>query len=104
MSNPTEQTPRGPADPGRRNFLKLPLAVGAAGGLAGLACVGRTEPQKQPQAAPRKAVIGEYDDRNIKLAHRVSRCWARLRAGVLGGTRHLGHWLGRGRRHLQTAW
>src|SRR6516225_5922971 len=72
MSNPTEQAPRGPADPGRRNFLKLPLAAGAAGGLAGLAYLGRTEPEKQPQAAPpRKAVIDEYDDRNIKLAHRV---------------------------------
>ena len=71
MSNPTEQTPRGPADPGRRNLLKLPLAAAAVGGLAGLAYLGRTEPEKQPQAAPRKAVIDEYDDRNIKLAHRV---------------------------------
>ena len=69
MSNLTEHTPCGPTDPGRRNFLKLPLAAGAAGGLAGLAYLGRTEPEKQPQAAPpRKAVIGEYDDRNIKLA------------------------------------
>ena len=68
MSNPTEQTPRGPALPGRRNFLKLPLAAGAAGGLAGLAYLGRAEPEKPPQAAPRKTVIDEYDDRNIKLA------------------------------------
>ena len=45
MSNPTEQTPRGPADPGRRNFLKLPLAAGAAGGLAGLAYLGRADPE-----------------------------------------------------------
>ena len=72
MSNPTEQTPRGPANPGRRNFLKLPLAAAAAGGLAGLAYLGRADPEKPPQAAPRKAVIDEYDDRNIKLAHRVT--------------------------------
>src|SRR5262249_57387406 len=66
--------PGGEADPGGRNFLKLPVAAGALGGLAGLAYLSRAEPDKQPQPAapPRKPVLDEYDDQNIKLAHRVT--------------------------------
>jgi mannonate dehydratase len=73
MKIDTERTTGSEADPGRRNFLKLPLAAGALGGLAGLAYLSRAEPDKQPQPAPpRKPVLDEYDDQNIKLAHRVA--------------------------------
>ena len=74
MKNDTERTTGGEADHGRRNFLKLPLAAGAMGGLAGLAYLSRAQLGKQPQPAtpPRKPVLDEYDDRNIKLAHRVT--------------------------------
>ncbi|MBI3696611.1 MAG: hypothetical protein HY238_17450, partial [Acidobacteria bacterium] len=42
----------------RRDFLKMPLAAGAAGAF--------------PRAAPaQKRAIDEYDPGNIKLAHRV---------------------------------
>src|SRR5262245_46734873 len=59
-------------DRGRRRFLKVPLAAGALGGLSYLAWShygGTEEPKAEP--APRKTVIDEYDERNIKLAHRV---------------------------------
>jgi mannonate dehydratase len=58
-------------DSSRRRFLKLPLAAGAAGVLlyAGYSRNADKEEAKQP--APRKPVIDEYDDKNIKLAHRV---------------------------------
>src|SRR6516162_2736259 len=73
MKNDTERTTGGEADHSRRNFLKLPLAAGALGGLAGLAYLSRAEPDKQqPAAPPRKPVLDEYDDKNIKLAHRVT--------------------------------
>lgn len=60
------------APPSRRQFLKLPLAAGAAGVLL-YAGYSRNEDQDEPkQPAPaRKPVIDEYDDKNIKLAHRV---------------------------------
>jgi mannonate dehydratase len=72
--NHDEQNSRGGADAGRRNFLKLPLAAGAAGGLAYLAYLSRAEPGKEPKPdpAPRRPVLDEYDEKNIKLAHRVS--------------------------------
>jgi mannonate dehydratase len=65
--------PRNTTRPGRRSFLKLPLAAGAAGGLACLGYLSQARPEKelQPGAPPRKPVLDEYDDRNIKLAHRV---------------------------------
>src|SRR5438874_195671 len=56
---------------GRRNFLKLPLAAGALGGLAYLGYSRRGEPERAQGAAQRKPVLDEYDDKNIKLAHRV---------------------------------
>ena len=60
MKNEPDKMARRGVHLGRRAFLKLPLAVGAAGALAGLASVG--------QAGP---TLDEHDDRNIKLAHRV---------------------------------
>ena len=73
MSNDIGQTSRSAAIPGRRNFLKLPLAAGAVGGLAYLGYLSRAEPdQGTLPAAPRKPVLDEYDETNIKLAHRVS--------------------------------
>lgn len=58
--------------PTRRHFLKLPLAAGAAGVLlyAGYSRNEDKDEAKQPGPA-RKPVIDEYDDKNIKLAHRV---------------------------------
>jgi mannonate dehydratase len=59
-------------DRGRRLILKLPLAAGALGGI-GYAAWARYGGSEEPQpATPRKAVIDEYDPKNIKLAHRVS--------------------------------
>lgn len=60
------------ANPSRRNFLKLPLAAGAVGGLAYLGYSHRAEPDEPKPAAAKKPVIDEYDDKNLKLAHRVS--------------------------------
>lgn len=64
-----------PVDRGRRTFLKLPLAMGAAGVVL-YAASRNIDPgaarQPAPTAPPRKPVLDEYDDRNIKLAHRVS--------------------------------
>jgi mannonate dehydratase len=60
---------------GRRNFLKLPLAAGAAGALVYAGLSHKTEQEAQPAARaapPRKPVLDEYDAKNIKLAHRVS--------------------------------
>lgn len=58
--------------PNRRSFLKVPLAAGALAGLAYLGYSRRAEPDEPRRAAqPRKQVLDEYDDKNIKLAHRV---------------------------------
>lgn len=56
----------------RRQFLKLPLAAGAASVLL-YAGYSRNEDKDEakPPAPARKPVIDEYDDKNIKLAHRV---------------------------------
>ncbi len=43
----------------RRDFLKLPLALGAAG------------IRQASRAKPRQRVIDEYDPGNVKLSHRV---------------------------------
>lgn len=66
-----------PEDLNRRGFVKLAVGAGVAGGL-GLAVYSRYHIQKPHQAAAsaespagQKAVIDEYDDKNIKLAHRV---------------------------------
>jgi mannonate dehydratase len=61
------------ADRTRRHFLKLPLALGAAGGLAYLGYRSKADAGKErpPAPGPRRAVIDEHDDRNVKLAHRV---------------------------------
>jgi mannonate dehydratase len=73
MKNDDGQTSRDSVDQGRRNLLKLPLAVGAAGGLVYLGYLSGAAPDREQQPAPpRKAVIDEYDEKNIKLAHRVS--------------------------------
>jgi mannonate dehydratase len=70
------QPPVTPENPGRRRFLKLPLAAGAIGAVAYAAWAryGGTEepPRSAPAAAPRKPVLDEYDEKNLKLAHRVS--------------------------------
>lgn len=62
-------------NPHRREFLKLPLAVGAAGAVIAARPitrgVGQTKPPV-PATRSSRAVIGEYDPANIKLARRVS--------------------------------
>ena len=62
-------------EPARRDFLKAPLAAGAAGALlrahpASSAGVVRESAEGQDQ--PQGRVIDEYDPANIKLARRVS--------------------------------
>src|SRR5262249_38672640 len=58
---------------GRRSFLKVPLAVAAGGGLAYLGYLSRAGADKEPKPpAPRKPVLDEHDEKNSKLAHRVS--------------------------------
>jgi mannonate dehydratase len=54
----------------RRSFLKWPLAAGAAGGLAYLASRGPAAPDREPPGAG--APLGEDDEKNVKLAHRVT--------------------------------
>jgi mannonate dehydratase len=58
-------------DYNRRRFLKLPLAAGAAGVLLYAGYSRNADKEDAQQPAPRKPVIDEYDDKNIKLAHRV---------------------------------
>jgi mannonate dehydratase len=76
MTSDAGRTPRPGMSPGRRNFLKLPLAVAAAGGLAYLGYRDGVAADKgQPPGAdrgPRRPALDEYDPKNIKLAHRVS--------------------------------
>jgi mannonate dehydratase len=57
----------------RRGFLKASVAAGAAGALL-YSGYSRNQPAEEPKpaSAPGKPVIDEHDDRNIKLAHRVS--------------------------------
>jgi hypothetical protein len=55
----------------RRNFLKLSLAGGTAAGLAYLGYRSQAGPEAAAPA-PRRKPIDEYDDGNIKLAHRVT--------------------------------
>lgn len=60
--------------PQRRHFLKNTLAAGALGGLGYLAWTrygGSEEPRAGQAARPARPFIEEYDDKNIKLAHRV---------------------------------
>jgi mannonate dehydratase len=75
MKNPAQTPSENHVDPGRRSFLKLPLAASAAGVLL-YAASRNTEPGAAPPAVqaapPRKPIIDEYDEKNIKLAHRVS--------------------------------
>jgi mannonate dehydratase len=60
---------------GRRRFLTLPLTAGAAGALlyAGVSRHARSgdASQRSPEPEGRKPVLDEYDEKNIKLAHRV---------------------------------
>jgi hypothetical protein len=59
------------ANQSRRTFLKSSAALGAAGALLCAGYSRRAIPVDSP-SQPRKPVIDEYDDKNIKLAHRVS--------------------------------
>jgi mannonate dehydratase len=58
-----------PGDPTRRRFLTLPAA--AAVGVLSAGRADADEPKAEARR-PAKPLIDEYDDRNIKLAHRVS--------------------------------
>jgi mannonate dehydratase len=60
--------PEGNRPPHRRGFLRASLAAGAGGAV--LAAAYSRQRGGDPAAAP-AAVIDEYDDRNIKLAHRT---------------------------------
>jgi mannonate dehydratase len=64
--------PRGGANRGRRNFLKWPLAAAAAGGLAYLGSRGPATADRDPPGGPRRPVLDEDDEKNAKLAHRVT--------------------------------
>src|SRR5436305_7113546 len=76
MSSKAESASHAAVVRGRRNFLKLPLAAGAAGVLTYAALSRKADqPEAQPTAqaaAPRKPPPGEHDENNVKLAHRVS--------------------------------
>lgn len=75
MNSPTAKSSENPK-PARRDFLKLPLAAGAAGALlyAGYsqdADSDEAENSAQQSSKPAR-VIDEHDPGNIKLAHRIS--------------------------------
>src|SRR5690349_23609022 len=76
MTSDAGRMPPPGVSPGRRNFLKLPLAAAAVGGLAYLGYRDRVAADKgQPPGAdrgPGRPALDEYDPKNIKLAHRVS--------------------------------
>jgi hypothetical protein len=61
MTSDTGRTPPPGENPGRRNFLKLPLAAAAAGGLAylgyrdGVAADSTPRPAETPKPRGRKA-------------------------------------------------
>lgn len=76
MSDQNRRDSQTTVNTGRRNFLKAPLAAGAAGALL-YAGVSRNADSNEAQQAKRKTksrkpVIDEYDPANIKLAHRLS--------------------------------
>jgi mannonate dehydratase len=72
MNDTKTQSYPGKVDHGRRNLLKLPLAACAAGGLVYLGYLSRAIPDAADETPRGKHVIEEYDEKNIKLAHRVS--------------------------------
>jgi hypothetical protein len=65
MSSKAESSSEDRVIQGRRNFLKLPLAAGAAGALLYAGLSRKADPEEpQPAAraaAPRKPVLDEYD-------------------------------------------
>jgi mannonate dehydratase len=76
MKHGTEPSPAATIGTGRRRFLQASLAAGAAGALlySGYArnpAASEEEPAARA-AGSRKPVLDEYDEKNLKLAHRVS--------------------------------
>lgn len=81
MTDPARSWQSDRVDPCRRDFLKLPLAAGAAGLFGGAALMAASQnaparadsAEKQPNSASksRQNVIDEYDPANVKLAHRL---------------------------------
>ncbi len=69
-----------PVDAGRRDFLKVPLAAGAVGAMfyAGYSrnSITRQATSQETRSESRHnrqgSIIDEYDESNIKLAHRIS--------------------------------
>jgi len=76
MPHQPERSSAVPAVPSRRRFLALPLTAGAVGALLYAGASRQANPGDTERPAPekrgRKPVLDEYDDKNIKLAHRVS--------------------------------
>lgn len=75
MKDATAPAPDNRPNTSRRGFLRAAVATGGVGALA-YAVSSRKESDGKlhgagPEAPPRKPVLDEYDDRNIKLAHRV---------------------------------
>ena len=74
-SNPSSDKHDTGINSGRRDFLKVPLAAGAAGALLYAGYSKNADTGQSKAAAESKApknVIDEFDPGNIKLAHRLS--------------------------------
>jgi mannonate dehydratase len=76
MTHQARQSADATVDRGRRRLLALPLAAGAAGALlyAGISRHANPgDPERPgPEKQGRRPVLDEHDEKNIKLAHRVS--------------------------------
>jgi mannonate dehydratase len=71
MTSPDQPQQQAKTSANRRRFLTASLATGAAGALLYAQSAPEGNKDAKPVPAPRRPVIDEYDERNIKLAHRV---------------------------------